>query len=129
MADFTACPNVDISYNPGTIIQFGEALTNTGGFFNPDTGIFTCPVDGLYYFFITIYTDNDVDIMAAIYLDGNRMVDMYSSQDGGNHGVTSLVTECNMFQGVWVECVDNSGTIRGNRFTSFSGFLLAEYAN
>ena len=128
LADFTACPSVALNYSPDTIIQFGEAITNSGGFFNPDTGICTCPVNGPYYLF-TIYTGDNINIGASIYFDGSRMIDMYSSSIGGNHGVTSLVLECNMFQGVWVECVDNGSTIQNDRFSSFSDLLLVKYTS
>ena len=125
-ADFTACPSVSINYSPGTIIQFDDVLTNIGGFFNADTGIFTCPVDGLYYFFVSLFSDNDINITGALYVDGTMKVEMHSTNYGGNHGVTSLVTECYMFQAVWVECYGDGGTIPGSRRTSFSGLILAE---
>ena len=125
---FTACPSENLNFSPESIIQFGEALTNIGGFFNTDTGIFTCPVNGLYLFSMSIHTNYDVNINAVIYKDGIELVKIASSIAGAIHGVNSIVTECNMFQPVWVECVDIEGSIPGDRKSSFTGVLLVEYS-
>ena len=123
---FTACPSEDMSYSPGSIIQFGLALTNLGDFYNVDTSIFTCPVNGLYMFSISIFTNDNDYIDANIYKDGSELVQIYSASAGAIHGVNSVLTECNVFQPVWVECAEIGGTVPGNTRSSFSRVLLVE---
>ena len=36
--------------DPGHVLQYPDVITNDGGDFNPQTGEYICPVDGLYMF-------------------------------------------------------------------------------
>ncbi|TNN69741.1 DNA-directed RNA polymerase II subunit RPB9 [Liparis tanakae] len=48
---FTAKLNVDESYPCYSgALKLTTVLVNEGGGYNPDTGIFSCPLDGFYYF-------------------------------------------------------------------------------
>ena len=128
MAAFTAYPDVPITYSPGTTIKFDNVVTNVGGFFNPDTSVFICPVNGLYSFFTSIFTDVDETLETLIYKNGASIVRTHSGYSEPLHGVNMAVIECNALQSVYVECTGTqSGLIKGDQFTSFSGVLLVEY--
>lgn len=55
---FTAKLRVDDSHQKHSgVLKFANVLLNSGGGYNPDTGVFTCPMAGLYHFMVhvTVY--------------------------------------------------------------------------
>ncbi|XP_049925133.1 complement C1q and tumor necrosis factor-related protein 9-like isoform X3 [Epinephelus moara] len=73
---FTAKLNIDNSYpqQPG-ILKFATVLLNEGGGYSPNTGIFTCPMDGLYHFMVhmTVYGRGQ----CALLKNGEKVVSLY----------------------------------------------------
>ncbi|XP_078140396.1 DNA-directed RNA polymerase II subunit RPB9-like [Centroberyx gerrardi] len=54
---FTAKLNITDSYPKHSgVLKFGNVLVNEGGAYSPGTGIFTCPLDGLYHFTVHMST-------------------------------------------------------------------------
>ncbi|XP_061193473.1 uncharacterized protein LOC133201698 [Saccostrea echinata] len=62
------------SWNSG-ILVFNKVINNVGGGYNPNTGIFTAPVEGDYLFYVSIqsYSNND-DIHVDIVFNGSKKV-------------------------------------------------------
>ena len=61
------------SLPPGNPIVFNYPVINTGGHYNPTTGIYTVPLDGTYEFIIRIRTRNDANCGAVLVVDGLRV--------------------------------------------------------
>lgn len=75
---FTAKLKVDDSYpKHSEVLKFANVLVNEGGGYSPDTGVFTCPRDGLYYFMVhmTVYGCGQ----CAIFRNGEKVVSLCHS--------------------------------------------------
>ena len=101
-------------------------MTNIGNGYDEETGIFTCPVNGLYLFFTSIFTDWEHELTLAIIKEGTQLVTMKSAWGDHLHGVNMAIVECAFLENVWVECIDENDYIPGNSRTTFSGTLLVE---
>ena len=126
-AAFSAYLTHDIDGNQSEIIVFNQVLINEGGFYDPETGIFTCPWDGVYdfSFFIgqrggesatRIYTGLHVNDKMKV----NAVVDAYNYQQdlqGGNRIIIRLTA------GDTVQVYKYAGHVEGDTHTTttFSG--------
>ena len=73
---FTAKLNIDDSYpcHSGAL-KFGTVLVNVGAGYSPDTGVFTCPVDGFYHF--TVHVSVYGRGQCAILKNEQKVVSLY----------------------------------------------------
>ena len=55
---------------PDDPIVFDYIVHNTGGHYDPTSGIYTTPIDGTYEFIVHIWSDNDVNLGAWLTVDG-----------------------------------------------------------
>ncbi|KAK3092551.1 hypothetical protein FSP39_004300 [Pinctada imbricata] len=108
------------------IIPFKGILTNEGGAYNPSTGIFTVPLNGLYYFHCSILTTIQGEYM--LYVNGKRQMYLISDDKDIFEQSSNAVT-LNLKKGDRVFITTASK--RGNNFSylhhywsSFSGFLI-----
>ena len=112
-----------------TIIFSGE-VTNVGNHYNPETGIFTCPIYGMYVFQSSLSAFNSV-IGAHITHDGIYLTTTIGDNEGGSdniQGSNMAVFPCDQGDQVWLE-VDFGADeqLTGDytrRYSTFSGFLL-----
>lgn len=90
---FTAKLSINDSYpcNSG-VLKFANVLTNEGGGYSFDSGVFTCPVDGFYHF--TVHASVYGRAQCAIFKNGDKVVSLYH---------TSLPDKCS--QVASVSCV------------------------
>ena len=113
-------------------IVFDKALFNDGAAYNTYSGIFACPIGGVYLFFFEVGSGFQQQIVAKLVVNGVNKVDaigdaeyhQYHEAQGSNMAIVRLK------QGdhVWVEnyrwtdkAVEGDKT---DRFTTFSGILL-----
>ena len=127
---FTAWSNTgDQSYSPNDIVVFNEVLTNAGGHFNANTSSFICPWDGIYLMSVNIesFTDHiHIDLMMR---NDVLLARMYLDATSGDYtrGSTTVVTECNRGDIVWVRC-QSDGSIHGDEYRNmFTGHILYRY--
>lgn len=117
---------IDISLT--TVIPYKTAITNYGGHYNEQTYSFICPVHGLYSFTASIMCQNDF-IRAAIYRNSELLVttEALDENNGFPSASTSVVTECNAGDVVWVN-TEIAGVLHAfNRNDVFSGFLFYQF--
>ena len=71
------------------VITFDAEDLDVGNDFNPNTGVFTCRIQGLYYFSFTFRFDDDKDF--NLYLDQNSIhkAKIYTPVFDGHHAVQS----------------------------------------
>ncbi|KAH3706154.1 uncharacterized protein LOC127857887 [Dreissena polymorpha] len=108
-------------------IIFGQVLTNEGGGFHPNHGVFTAPQSGVYVFSSSILTFANGEYHAAIVHNGNIVTHIYGGGDSGRHdqGSQTVVIKLNAGDEVAVQNVDKpDNNIWGDLYSSFSGFLL-----
>ena len=55
---------------PGDPIVLNYTVHNTGGHYDPTTGIYTAPIDGTYEFIFNFRAYDDADIGAYLVVDG-----------------------------------------------------------
>ena len=59
------------SMTPGDPIVFNNPVHNTGGHYDPTTGIYTAPIDGTYEIIFRIRADSIADTIARLVVDGS----------------------------------------------------------
>uniref|UniRef100_A0A3B5QZR8 C1q domain-containing protein n=1 Tax=Xiphophorus maculatus TaxID=8083 RepID=A0A3B5QZR8_XIPMA len=114
-------------FNTDITLIFKRVVTNIGNAYNPDTGLFTAPVRGVYHFEFHIYGHGSPNPTSAVLIkNGEQICTSYTSQPAGaqkaSNGVSLLleignVVYLRMWANSWVH--DNQ-----NRHTTFSGHLL-----
>lgn len=116
-------------------IVFNQILFNDGGGYNHATGMFTCPVFGVYLFFFEVGSGSQHQIVAKLVVDGYNRVGAIADSDyhaydeaqGGNMAILKLSAGSR----VWVENYRWANKfVEGDtidRFTTFSGILLYQY--
>ena len=129
---FTAAmTTVDTNVGGGSTVIWESIITNVGGGYQPTTGEFTCPQDGLYYFAVSVTTNDGDDLRAYLQLmhNGNVVVTTLaiSSPKFGSSTVSAVI-ECTNGQKVWVRCIQiyscNLIGYAGEKYTSFSGVKI-----
>ncbi|KAH3715120.1 hypothetical protein DPMN_057826 [Dreissena polymorpha] len=107
-------------------ILFGNVLTNEGGGYHPNLGVFIAPQSGVYVFSSSIMTSVNVEQYAAIAVNGNLVAQIYGHSDNGRHdqGSQTVVIKLNAGDEVAVQSTQSNGDVWGNQFSSFSGCLV-----
>ena len=62
---------------PDDPIVFNYIVHNTGGNYDPTTGIYTVPIDGTYEIIFRIRAENDANVGAWLVVDGQRVCEIY----------------------------------------------------
>ncbi|XP_027877833.1 complement C1q-like protein 4 [Xiphophorus couchianus] len=114
-------------FNTHITLIFRNVVTNIGNAYNPNTGLFTAPVRGVYHFDFHIYGGGSTTpVSAALIKNGEHICVSWTHQTAGaqktSNGVSLLleigdVVFLRMWANSWV--FDNA-----DRHTTFSGHLL-----
>ena len=113
-------------------IIFNTNLFNDGGAYNNASGIYTCPVNGVYLFFFAVGSGSKHQIVAKLVTNGVNQVDAIADSeyhdDHEGHASNMVILRLAAGTHVWVEnyrwtthFVEGGKT---DRFTTFSGVLL-----
>ncbi|KAM7399567.1 hypothetical protein PAMP_018832 [Pampus punctatissimus] len=126
---FTAKLRIHDSYPCHSgVLKFTNVLVNEGGGYSPDTGVFTCPVDGLYHF--TVHVSVYGRGQCGIFKNGEKVVSLYQtslpdkcSQVASVSSVIKLSKEDAVWVNIWgpgrndIFATDDNDTV-------FAGFRL-----
>ncbi|XP_062575102.1 uncharacterized protein LOC134237035 [Saccostrea cucullata] len=126
---FTAGITSSDSSWSGSTLVFPKIIFNTGGGYNPTTGMFTAPVEGHYVFFVSVQSHDTKEIRVDIVLNGESQVRTlaydYADKDYYETGVNLVVLMLNQGDKVWVKRSQGTGYYSSSvPVTTFSGFLL-----
>eukprot|EP00064_Thunnus_orientalis_P022293 superscaffoldBa00007394_g22485 len=108
-------------------LVFKRVFSNTGSGYSQDTGIFTAPVNGLYYFSFSTYGYNTHVMGAILMKNGARQISTYDnhSDDGSDSSSNAVVLKLVAGDEVYMELWDDGRVFDNhNAHTTFSGFLL-----
>lgn len=108
------------------ILKFDDVVTNIGGGYSSQTGIFTAPVTGVYAFFLNFMTTvKRRDVLLAIDQQGTTLDLVYAqgTADPHDQGSALVTTYMTAGQQLWVR-QHVGDAIRGSWYTIFSGFLI-----
>ncbi|XP_052284713.1 complement C1q tumor necrosis factor-related protein 3-like [Dreissena polymorpha] len=134
---FSAYLNSDvINLSPGRTIQFQGVVLNDENAYNKYTGVFTVPLDGVYFLPFTAEDLQPRRELLNLVADGQLISStVFERTSGGNGhrvGGYTVLARLRKSQSVWV-AVDSrekpGGSLQGSdvgRFTTFSGFYLYE---
>nr|KAG5711594.1 hypothetical protein BaRGS_016776 [Batillaria attramentaria] len=111
----------------GTVI-LGHVKTNDGNAYDPNTGLFTAPVPGLYYFHAT-FMDHDLSdrIDALISVDGAAVAGTVADSRHGYWDNPAVAAVVHLNAGQKVQLQSNNNEVDhfyGGLYTTFSGFLI-----
>ncbi|XP_062386571.1 complement C1q-like protein 2 [Sardina pilchardus] len=118
-------------WNDDRTVLFKRILTNIGDAYNPNTGIFTAPVSGVYYFSFTAFAHmQSSSILAgtALYKNGKLVVsvhELHQGEDNHEYASNSAVLELKAKDTVYIHLEEGRmvyDDYKGR--TTFAGFLL-----
>ena len=132
---FSAFLNHDVTnLGPDHTIQFQGVVLNEGNAYNPHTGVFTVPLDGVYFLTFTAEDFRPHREWLNLVVDGQLISSTVFGSIAHVHfvGGNTVLARLRKGQAVWV-AVDSrettGGSLQGDtsmRFNSFSGFYLYE---
>jgi hypothetical protein len=113
-------------------LMFDTIRYDPGGHFNTHTGYYRCPENGVYAFYATVTI---AEVTGFITMIINRSGTSHAPHLVARNaygqissGSTSWIIPCNMGEEVslWLRWVHSTPvTIKGDDFSTFSGFMLA----
>ena len=108
---------------------FDSVVTNLGGHYNHNTGIFTSPYGGVYVFYFMMINDKDTPtITAATEKDGKVLSTGTSDAVGANNvydnGSVLVTVHLRTGDQVYVKRYRQGDRIYGGPYCNFSGFLI-----
>ncbi|XP_062305679.1 complement C1q-like protein 2 [Osmerus eperlanus] len=111
-----------------TKMTYKSVITNIGRAYNSNTGIFTAPVKGVYYFCYFYHAGGKRKSALSLHKDGRLIVTTsdHKAKDGADNGGNAVTLELNEGDPVYVVMAPNTH-VWGERagHTTFSGFLLS----
>ncbi|XP_033746426.1 complement C1q-like protein 2 isoform X1 [Pecten maximus] len=112
----------------GEGIIFQTIITNDGLGYSGSSGIFTCPVEGMYVFSVTIVTIQNKLLECSLEKNGRMVGRVYSGVEHfHNSGSMTVILHLNAGDHVNVHVYrsfQETGAILSAIYTTFSGFLL-----
>lgn len=117
-------------------IPFNMARLNVGGAMNLTTGVFRCPVKGIYHFEFSSLKDNNAlsDSYVHLYLNGNVMIgSSYANKGVPYLGHSGISASLRLKAGDTISLTKTSGVLNDHKdagyplqFTHFTGWLVEE---
>lgn len=100
--------------------------------YDSTTGVFTAPIRGVYVFHMDVMVEPGNNEYLEFVKDGAHVMYNYIHAKGGLDDVSSsrsVVLELDKGNQFWIRTTQSashgSGTLHGNEFSAFSGWLLA----
>ena len=118
--------NIGPNYALGAI-KFNDVSLNIGGAYNPSTGKFTAPVEGLYLFSVSYLQLNGYQSFVRLMKDNTVYSDLYASHKFHDQLSKTVLATLKKGQTFWARLEGNSVyAIYGrSRYTTFAGYLIS----
>ena len=126
---FTAYATTNREYVRQDTVRFDRISSNLGNHYNAGTSKFTCPVNGLYVFSVSVLSGNGKNMFAEIMKEERSYAMAWGDkQDNYESGSVLAVITCSSGENVWIRCNFNGHRMYGESsygYSTFSGFLLS----
>ncbi|KAH9489923.1 hypothetical protein Btru_038462 [Bulinus truncatus] len=121
--------HIDAKLEANSQVIYRKVITNAGGAYDANTGVFTCPIKGLYSFTVGALSTPDNTLVLDLYVNGRNLISIHAN-DKTSHpsGSRTIVTECK--QGEKVNVVNRAAVTAYSTSDAnyehniFSGFLI-----
>ncbi|XP_046361321.1 cerebellin-1-like [Haliotis cracherodii] len=124
---FTAKLSYNRELQPLDTVIFDTTITNNGEGYNSETGKFTAPLSGSYYFFATVLSGYNTKVETAVIVNDKEVSRMYSgAHDAHGSGSNAAVVNLRSGDSVWIRLLYQGGTHVHGFYSTFSGFILNE---
>lgn len=115
-----------VALGPQQVLKFDSVLTNIGGGYNAQTGIFTAPFSGVYCFFLSVMSTNThTSVYIAVVKDGSILDVVFAEgqSDFQDQGSTQVTTHLDSGHQVWARQAGGDA-VRGGWWTIFTGYMI-----
>ncbi|XP_069122292.1 complement C1q-like protein 4 [Argopecten irradians] len=108
------------------VIHFETIVTNVGGHYSPNTGVFTCGSPGTFVFAWSVYTEHPTWIDSELVKNGNAFSFSRAGQSAYNEETSSTaVVDLSSWDMVWLRIRDRSSSAKILAdYTTLSGFKI-----
>ncbi|XP_030260331.1 cerebellin-1-like [Sparus aurata] len=111
-------------FDTDTRLVFRKVTTNIGNAYNPETGIFTAPVKGLYYIRFTGCVGESGSLNAALMKNEQNMFAIFDTRNthgSGSNGMALVLEEGDRLS---VTLWSGQSIFDQSRLSTFTGFLV-----
>ncbi|XP_051557048.1 cerebellin 13 [Myxocyprinus asiaticus] len=107
-------------------LVYKKIFINTGNAYDSSTGIFTAPVNGVYFFRFYVHSHPDKQMAVSLYKNSERQCSIFSLKPQTNTNASNgVILTLKKGDKVNTQLWENSWLYDDeNNYTSFSGFLL-----
>lgn len=111
-----------------TTIKFDTMIHHTASYYDPNTGVFTCPTSGLYLFSVFIAPNVEgIESMVSLKKDGTTFMSVIAEASFNGEDINSgnvVLLTVTKGEQLWVETFDNDNQSFWKGVTTFSGVLI-----
>ncbi|XP_073704176.1 complement C1q tumor necrosis factor-related protein 3-like [Garra rufa] len=114
-------------FNTEITLVYKDVFVNEGRAYNPATGIFTAPVNGVYFFTFSGHNHSSKAMGLRLFKNGQQMITVYNHIQGNRYETGSNSISLTLAEGdhVYMRLRANTWVFDNeNDHTSFSGHLL-----
>uniref|UniRef100_A0A3P9H0V8 C1q domain-containing protein n=1 Tax=Oryzias latipes TaxID=8090 RepID=A0A3P9H0V8_ORYLA len=115
-------------YTDDETLKLKKVITNIGGGYNPETGWFTAPVGGLYYFRVTGHVGDSDYLNAGVKKNRENLIAIHhKSKSTRGSASNAMVLELEQDDFVFFQLWRERGLTIGDQggITTFTGFLVS----
>ena len=125
---FTALLSNDTTIGPRAVLKYDQVVTNLGGAYQPTTGTFTAPYDGLYSISCTLMSHPSNVVPLEMVKNGQRISMLYSGAKTYPQSAQTLHLILNKGNQIWMQnYYKHTVTIHDlNVYNVFSGILIKD---
>ncbi|KAM9704158.1 complement C1q-like protein 2 [Menidia menidia] len=105
-------------------LYFKKVLTNLGNAYNPETGVFTAPAKGLYFFTLTGVAGPTGELNAGVKRNSDLMFAIYQKAGTQASASNSMLLELEQGDRVFAQLWAGKSIADQGRLSTFSGYLV-----
>ncbi|CAF0725926.1 unnamed protein product [Brachionus calyciflorus] len=125
-AFFAALVNNSGPYKQDKDLIFSHVITNYGNHYNPKTGVYTVPYNGVYQFHAIISATGRQKAGVNIMKNGVSLLTVWSESEPWSTSNQPIILECLQGDRIYLRIQSRASHLHGYLYSSFGGSLLYE---